>query len=69
MVAGEEVGPDGFRWSVQGLAVFFYVDNGLLASTWLVCIQAALDVLTGLLYQVGLWMNVTKKLGMVCQPC
>ena len=30
LVVGEEAGPDGFRWSVQCLAAFFYVNDGII---------------------------------------
>ena len=32
LISGYEVGPDGFGWSIQWLAVFFYADDGLLPS-------------------------------------
>ena len=56
-VVGEEEVPDGFRWAVQWLFVFFYADHDLLALPRPDWIQAALDALTfifqkgGTLYQ------------------
>ena len=64
----EEAETDGFGWAVQWIAVFFYVENGLLDPPWLGCLQAVLDVLTGLFYRLGLWKNFTKKVGMVWKP-
>ena len=69
MVAGEESGPEGFRQAVQWLADFFYKHDVLIAYPWLACIYTVLDVLMGVVYRVGLFINITKTLGVVCQLC
>ena len=68
LVTGEETGPDGFGRAIQWLAVFFYADDGLLASTRLHRIQGALDVLIGMFCRVVLQTNINKTVGIVCQP-
>ena len=51
---------------VQIRASFFYVDNGLIASTRPEWLQGAFDTLTGLFDQVGLQTNIVKTVGMLC---
>ena len=53
---------------VQIRASFFYVDNGLIASTRPEWLQGAFDTLTGLFDQVGLQTNIVKTVGMLCCP-
>ena len=69
LLTGEEAGPASFRLLVQCLAEFFYANYILLASPRPSRIQAALDVLEGLFYRVGLHTNFNKKVEMLCQPC
>ena len=59
----------GFCVAVHILATLFYADDGLLYSPRPSSLQEALDVLTGLLYRVGLSMNVNKTVDMTYQPC
>ena len=63
------MGPDGFGWSIQCLAVFFYADEGLLPSSRPTCLQEVLDFLTGLFDRVSIHTNVRKTVGMVCHTC
>ena len=49
--------------------VFFYSDNGLLASPWLACLQTVLDLFTGMFDRVGINNNINKMVGMFFQPC
>ena len=69
LFTGKESGPEGFGRAVQWLVEFFYVDNGILDSSELVCLQAALDVLMGLFNMVGLCTNVNNMVGMLCHTC
>ena len=49
--------------------MFFYVYNGMVASTNPGWLHTAFDTLTGLFNQVGLKTNVKKIIGVVCHPC
>ena len=49
-------------------AEFFYVENGLVASTDLGWLQSALNTLKRLFDQVGLRTNTRKTVGVVCKP-
>ena len=68
LISGEEAGPEGFRQAVQCLATFLYVYVGILSSPCPSRLKAALDVLTELLYCVGVRTNVTKTMGIVFRP-
>ena len=50
-------------------AEFFYVYNGMLASTDLGWIQLEFYKLTGMFDWVGLQTNIRKTVGMVYRPC
>ena len=50
-------------------ATFFYLDDGLIASTYPECLQLAFDTLTGLFNRVGIWTNVKNTVGILCHPC
>ena len=50
-------------------AVFFYVDDRMVASTDPGWLQLAFDTLTGLFDRVGLQTNVRKTAGMVWRSC
>ena len=50
-------------------AVFFYVDDGLVALMDLVWFQEAFDTLTGFFDRVGIWKNSGKTVGILCHPC
>ena len=65
----EEVGPNGFGQAVQWLAIFFYADDGLLASMRPTRLQAALGMLMGLFDRVGLRTKVNNMVGVVYQNC
>ena len=62
---------DRRQWAEEGharltvKAAFFYVDNGLVASTNLGWFQSAFDTMTELFNWVGLWENVHKTVGVV----
>ena len=64
MVAQTEAGAEGLRETIQELAEFFYVDDGLVASPWTERLQRAFNVLTNLFDWVGLCTNVWKKVSM-----
>ena len=49
-------------------AVFFYVDDGLVALMDLVWFQEAFDTLTGFLDRVGIWKNSGKIFRMIYCP-
>ena len=61
------MGPEGFGRVVQCLLALFYADNRILYYPWPYHLQVDLDVLAGLLNQVGLHINVTKIVCMVFQ--
>ena len=65
LVTGEEAVPEGFLWAIQWLAVFFYADDGILASLQLPPMQAVLGVSRGPFYRFGIQTNVNKMVGMV----
>ena len=67
LFTGDEAGPDGFRWAVHWLAVFFYANYGILASPRTALLQADLGILMGLFDRVVLQKNINKTVGMVCQ--
>ena len=62
LAAVEEAVPENFGRVVQMLAALFYPDDGLLTSTRLDRLQAALDILMGLFENVGLHKNSKKQL-------
>ena len=68
LVAVEKVVSDDFRWSIQWLAEFLYVNDNLLASPRPSQLQAALVVLARIFGGVGLQTSVEKTVGIVCQP-
>ena len=47
---------------------FFYVENVLVSSNNPVWLQWSFDVMIGIFKRVGLWINVVKKVVMVCHP-
>ena len=49
--------------------MFFYAENGMVASTNPGWLKNAIEIMPGLLGQVGMQTNVRKTVGMVCQPC
>ena len=49
--------------------IFFYVDDGMVASANLGCLQTVFYMLTGLFDHLGLNKNVRKTVGMVLCPC
>ena len=67
--AEEEAGTEGFGWYTQWVAVYFYANNGLLASMRVEKRQRAFNVLMNLFDQVGLHTNLGKVVIMTCQPC
>ena len=66
---------DRKKWAEKGhqrltaKSAFFNADHGVVASTDPGWLQSAFDLLTGLFDQVGLRTNISKTVGMVCQPC
>ena len=68
LVAREEAIPEDFRRAVQCLVALFYKDNGIISYPQPYHLQVEMDVLTGILDQVGVRINVTKVVCMVCQP-
>ena len=59
---------DGRGREVQHRGAFFYVDDGLVASTDPEWLQGVFDTLTRLFDRVVLWNNVCKTVGVVCHP-
>ena len=60
---------DGFGPECQRKCALFYADDGLVASTDPDWLQWAFYVLVELFTRIGLYTNVTKTQGMICQPC
>ena len=56
---------EGFGREIQWLVVYFYADNGLLASTQVDRLQWAFNVLTELFDQNRMCTNVVTTVGMV----
>ena len=50
-------------------AAFFYVKDGMVASTAQVWLQTAFDMPTGLFDQVEMKKNAQKTVGVICHPC
>ena len=69
LVTGGEAGPEGFGRAVQWLAAFFSAEYGILSYPHTSQLQVYLHFLMGLTGWLGPRMNVTKTVGMVCQPC
>ena len=69
VVAVEEEVLQGFVRAVQTLYALSYEDDGILSSPTPARLQAALDVLTGLLYRVGIQFVFVNMVGMTCLPC
>ena len=67
LVPKEEAGPEYFGRAVQWLVALLYTENGILPPPWPYRLQVELDILAGILNQVGMYKNVTKMVGMVCQ--
>ena len=63
-----EAGTGRLGLKIIDLAVYFYANDGLVASTQLERLQRDFDFLTGLFNWVGLRANMAKTVGMVCQP-
>ena len=49
-------------------SAFLCVDCGMVDSSNLGLLQTAFDTLTRLFDRVGLWTNIRRTVGMVCQP-
>ena len=49
--------------------IFFYVDDGMIASANLGCLLTVFYMLTGIFDHLGLNKNVRKTVGMVYHPC
>ena len=66
---------DGRRHAEEGharltvKAELFYVDDGLVASTYPGWLQSPFRMLTGMFNRVGLRKNLCKTVGVVCRPC
>ena len=66
---------DGRRHAEEGharltvKAELFYVDDGLVASTYPGWLQSPFGMLTGIFNWVGLRKNLCKTVGVVCRPC
>ena len=69
VVAPIKTGMEGLGLSIRDLAAYFYVKNGLVASTQTKRLQREFNVLTGLFDWVGLRTNTRKAVSMACQPC
>ena len=69
VVALTEDGTEGLGQSIQGLAEYFYSDDGLVASTQADRLQREFDVLAILFDWVGLRMNTKNMVSMAYQPC
>ena len=60
---------EGGNTRLKVKAAFFYVDNGMVASTNSGWLHTAFDILTGLFDRVGLKTNFKRTVGMVCHIC
>ena len=69
VVTPSEAGTGGLGLMIKDLDEYFYLDDGLVASTQLKRLQRAFDVLTGFFDHVGMQKNTAKTVGMVYQPC
>ena len=69
LVAEYAGGQDRLGRGVIQRATFFYMEDGLVASTDPEWMQGSLDTLTGLFDRVGLRTIARKKVGMLCFPC
>ena len=58
----------GLGQTVVKKFTIFYADNGLVVAGDHEWLQHAIDVLSGLFEQVGLWMNIKKTKCMSCMP-
>ena len=58
---------DVFDIKIHRMASFFYVDDGLIASTFPDWIQWAIEVLMVLFKLVGLWENYGKTVRLIFQ--
>ena len=67
VVSVTESGVEGIGALIQDLTSYFYADNRLVMSTQLKRLQRALNVLTNLFNQVGLWKNKRNTVSMACQ--
>ena len=52
----------------DGEGIFFYANDGMIASTYLGWLQLAFDMMTELFERLGIPTNVRKTVGMVCRP-
>ena len=66
LVAGGTGGQDGWGRAVLHCAAFFYMDDGLVASTDPVWLQGLFDTLERAFNRVGLWKNVGKAIRLLC---
>ena len=69
VVTPTEAGTGGLGLIIIDLAAYFYAGDGLVAPTQPEILQRSFDVLTRLFDRVSLQTNMTKTVGMVCQPC
>ena len=67
VVVKMEVGAEGLGISIQDLAAYFYVDDGLVVSTRLKRLQMVFDVLADLFNRVGLRKNTQNTVSIVYQ--
>ena len=68
LMVGNEVGPDGFGYTVAGNMTLFYTYYGLIDSTNLVWLQWGFDRLIGLFDRYFIINKVINMVTMVCQP-
>ena len=69
VVTPSEAGTGGLGLMIKDLDEYFYLDDGLVASTQLERLQRKFDVFTGLFNQFGIQTNMAKTVDMICQPC
>ena len=67
IMAENEVGPDGFGYTVADKMTLFYAYYGLIESTNPVWLQWVFDILIGLFKRFGIINNMEKMVTMVCQ--
>ena len=63
-----EVGPDGFGYTVADKMTLFSANYGLIESTNPMWLQWVFDILIGLFERFGIINNTEKMVKMVCQP-
>ena len=65
---GDEAACSGIGAEIRSFLAAFYVDDGLIQSRDPVLLQTSFNILIELFERVGLRINTTKIVAMVCVP-